>query len=243
MPAPIREVAAQERVPLEPGRRFFAAIPPAARRSSDSVAHRVYSALPPLLPAVNTRSTVVSGDVAGAGSGHWCASAGRSARVCGAPRSSRRRGSASSIGCRRMGCKLQVRGHGRVAVACDAADGAALEVCGVQLVPAERLPAVAVPQPRLFPHSAFGLDVRVEHDQTALLIQVGLWRRAGLGPCRTSARSVAGRARSRRSSARRSEARRPEHRVGAIADRQLGRIDAVRREPRLDRGDDLDDRP
>jgi hypothetical protein len=39
------------------------------------------------------------------------------------------------------------------------------------------------------------------------------------------------------------EARRPDHRVGAIADRQLGRIDAVCREPRLDGADDLDDRP
>jgi hypothetical protein len=68
-----------------------------------------------------------------------------------------------------MRCKLHVRGHGRVAVACDAADGAALEVCGVQLVRAERRPAVAVPQPRLLPHSAFGLDVRVEHDQRPFL--------------------------------------------------------------------------
>ena len=95
---------------------------------------------------------------------HWCASAGRKARVCRALRSSRRRGSASSGG-RRMRCKLRVRGHGRVAVACDAADGAAHDACGVQLVRAERRPAVAVPQPRLPPHSAFGLDVRVEHDK------------------------------------------------------------------------------
>jgi hypothetical protein len=95
---------------------------------------------------------------------HWCASAGRKARVCGALRSSRRRGSTSSGG-RRMRCKLRVRDHGRVAVACDATDGAAHEACGVQLVWAERRPAVAVPQPRLLPDSAFGLDVRVEHDK------------------------------------------------------------------------------
>jgi hypothetical protein len=95
-------------------------------------------------------------------SGHWRASAGRSARVCGALRSSRWGGSACSIGGRRTGCKLHVRGHGRVVVACDAADGAALDVCGVQLVRAEQLPAVAVPQPRLFSHSAPWLDVRVE---------------------------------------------------------------------------------
>jgi hypothetical protein len=82
-----------------------------------------------------------------------------------------------------MGCKLHVRGHGRVAMACDAADGAALEVCRVQLIRAEQLPAVAVPQPRPFPDSPFGLDVRVEHSQRSTYPvnsrPLGVARRAG----------------------------------------------------------------
>jgi hypothetical protein len=65
-----------------------------------------------------------------------------------------------------MGRKPRVRRHGGIAMPCDAADGAALEVCGIQLIRAQHLPAVAVPRPSLFPHSALGLDVRVEHDQT-----------------------------------------------------------------------------
>jgi hypothetical protein len=65
-----------------------------------------------------------------------------------------------------MGCKPRVRGHGGIAMPCDAAGGATLEVCGIQLIRTEHLPAVAVPWPSLFPHSALGLDVRVERDQT-----------------------------------------------------------------------------
>ena len=53
--APIREVAARERVPLEPGRRFFAAIHPQVQL----VGHRVTASL--VLPALN-RGTVVTGD-------------------------------------------------------------------------------------------------------------------------------------------------------------------------------------
>src|SRR6266852_2445428 len=56
------------------------------------------------------------------------------------------------------------------------------------------------------------------------------------------ARSLATGARSRRASARSFEVRGADHRVGATADRQLGRIDAVGRQPRLDGSDHLDDR-
>jgi hypothetical protein len=55
VPAPIREVATQERVPLEPGRRSFAAI----HLRVQLVGHRVTASL--VLPAVN-RGTVVSGE-------------------------------------------------------------------------------------------------------------------------------------------------------------------------------------
>src|SRR5919204_1805909 len=44
---------------------------------------------------------------------------------------------------------MRVHG-GRVVVACDAADGAAPEVCVVELVRAQRFSAVAVPGPGLF---------------------------------------------------------------------------------------------
>jgi hypothetical protein len=118
----------------------------------------------------------------------------------------RRRGP-SPIGGRRMGCKLHVRRHGRVAVACNAANGTAFEVCRVQLVRAQRLPAVAVPQPRLFPHSASGLDVGVEHHQTVRLPMNSV---ATIGPRGVQAR------RGCRSVGRRVDSCRPPCGTGAV---------------------------
>src|SRR5207247_7712033 len=74
------------------------------------------------------------------------------------------KGSASSVGSRRIGREFHALGHGRVGVACDAADGAARELCGVQLVGAKQFPAVAVPRAGLFLHSTLWLNDRVEHD-------------------------------------------------------------------------------
>jgi hypothetical protein len=121
---------------------------------------------------------------------------------------------------------LRGRARSRVAVAGDAAGGAARELCVVEFVGAERLPAVAVPSRGLCLHPSLWLDVRVEHDRNGLFIKRGLWWRPSRG-----------------SSARRFEARRADHRVGAIADRQLGRMNTVCRQPRLDRAYDLDYRP
>jgi hypothetical protein len=50
-----------------------------------------------------------------------------------------------------MGCELHALDRGRIAVACDAADGAARELREVQLVGAKQLPAVAVPTRWAFP--------------------------------------------------------------------------------------------
>ena len=94
----------------------------AAASDISRVAHRVTASL--VLPAVNQDTS--SADDGGAraqamvcqrGSNCPClrgASIIAAARFCQLHRG------------RRMGCKLQIRGHGRVAVACDAADEAAL---------------------------------------------------------------------------------------------------------------------
>jgi hypothetical protein len=196
VPAPISEIAAHERVPLEPGRRFFAAI---HRRRVGHMPGRFDHRGGEVLPAPSE-------------AGECGASFAFAATVGSVWRATPQTG-------QRLKC----------------AEFSWYGPRGVRQLQCH--------SPGFSLIRRLGWTFELNTTKTALLIQRGLWRRAGSGPCRSSLRSVAGRARSRRSSAWCSEARRPEHRVGAIADRQLGRIDAVGREPRLDRDDDLDDRP
>jgi hypothetical protein len=120
-----------------------------------------------------------------AGSGGSHSSAGRSARVCVTPRSSRPQDHVVSWGGRGTGCTLCVGARGRVAVAGDAAGRAARQLRGVDLVRAEWLSTVAVPWRGLGFHSPPWLNVRVEHDQLALLIRRDLLRRERSSPYRS----------------------------------------------------------